>query len=395
MSKTIIIYVVALCSFSTVQAQDSLLIKQLTQHVETFSIQDSIFQGKGWTTLLKEIEKSGNVLIGESHFTKEIPYFTSQIATHHFFDNFIFEIDPFSAAILEDKIKNLNASGLEAYYKTYGENFSFYASKPEYELLKQLAKAGTSFIGTDQIIKIGDRLIFSELASETKNETAKVIFNRIVTKSAKYYDAFLEDTSKDFYIETKEFLNDLEALSSLDLSEKEKKCIAAFYTTVKIFNTDDHSFRIDVMKHQLMNRYDDWGVRGKKNLFKYGAVHAPKGESLLRIYDIGNLVNNISDSHFDTSLHIMIVGMTGTSGAPFKGFPPQNVSYEKGMLQPISLFFNAVKGDQWHCFDTRPIWKAYLRGELTIKSTMIKRILKGYDYVIIIPEVTAAVVEKK
>lgn len=130
----------------------------------------------GWTKLLEKARESNDVLIGEDHFTNEIPYFTSALASQIKFDNFFCEIDPFTAGILEEKIKTLPKNDLQEYVNKYGNTFSFYAFTPEFALLKQLAKSNTRIYGTDQILLVGEQVICSELYKITKNKKARDIY---------------------------------------------------------------------------------------------------------------------------------------------------------------------------------------------------------------------------
>ena len=50
---------------------DSLIIKNSFPFQSDKNIS---FQGKGWNVLLDEIKQSNSILLGETHFTNEIPY---------------------------------------------------------------------------------------------------------------------------------------------------------------------------------------------------------------------------------------------------------------------------------------------------------------------------------
>jgi hypothetical protein len=147
------------------------------------------------------------------------------------------------------------------------------------------------------------------------------------------------------------------------------------------------------MKNNLMKVYPEW--HSKKNLFKYGAIHVSKGESFFKIYDIGNLVNNIADGEFKNSMHIMIVGKSGMQGSPFKGFPVNEVNENSDNLKFLKPLFTAVTSADWHCFDMRELRDAKEQGKVAVKDIALSRVIDGYDYVIIIPEVTAAKFPKK
>ena len=55
----------------------------------------------------REKDQSNSVLLGETHFTNEIPYFTNVIINEVKFDNYFLEVDPYSVDLIETKIKSL------------------------------------------------------------------------------------------------------------------------------------------------------------------------------------------------------------------------------------------------------------------------------------------------
>lgn len=52
------------------------------------------YSGEGWGTIREHAESSQHVLIGEDHFTKEVPEFIAAIGQDSKYDNFYIEIDP-------------------------------------------------------------------------------------------------------------------------------------------------------------------------------------------------------------------------------------------------------------------------------------------------------------
>ncbi|HRH59443.1 MAG TPA: hypothetical protein PL045_02685, partial [Chitinophagaceae bacterium] len=158
--------------------------------------------------------------------------------------------------------------------------------------------------------------------------------------------------------------------------------------SAKIYQEQNHHLRIQLMKNQLMQLYPEWN--DKKNLFKYGASHLAKGESLLKIYDIGNLVNNIADSKFKSSLHIMIVGKSGAQGSPFKDFPEQKIDDNNDDIKPLKPLLGIVQGNDWYCFDMAALRDAMEQNKIAVNDITLKRMIEGYDLVIVIPAVTAS-----
>ncbi|WP_188362999.1 hypothetical protein [Flavobacterium orientale] len=369
-------------------AQDSLLTQMAQNHHTLLSVEKDSFTGSGWETIINAAQKSDFVLIGEDHFTNEVPFFCNALTSKIKFDNFICEIDPYSANIIQSKIKTLTEEQLQNYIHDFGNTFSFYALASEFDLLSKIVKSGTNVFGTDQILMIADRLICSELKLITENKAAKIIYQRIEDQSKDYFSAFLNDPSKPMYMLTEEYAKNLEEVSNLKVSTYEKEVIEKLKLTTKIYKEQNHHLRIQLMKNQLMEQYEVW--KDKKNLFKFGANHVSKGESFLKIYDLGNLVDNIADSQYTSSLHLLIVGKSGSQGSPFKDFPESPIDSNSSNLKALKPFFDIVVNEKaWYCLEMLPIREKLENGEITTNDVQLSRIIKGFDYVLLIPKVTA------
>ena len=391
--KQIYVLIIAICIINIANGQDSLITNIAKNNVTTIIKEQNNFSGTGWTKILAEANKSNYVLVGEEHFTNEIPFFLSRLTSEIKFDYFFSEIDPYSAKIPESKLKHLPPSELNKYVEKYGNTFSFFALNPEFQLLKKIIDSNTTVFGLDQITSVADRLFCEELQQQTKNKEAKGIYKMIADSSKKYFDNFLKDSSHSFagtpfYMLTDDFEKKMTQLSSLQLSREETEIVQALKLTATIYKGQLHHLRIQLLKSELMKVYSEWN--NKKNLFKYGTNHVLKGESLLTIYDIGNLVNNIADSKFQNSLHIMLIGKSGSAGSPFKGFPDQKVDENSNELIALKPFLNIVEGKDWYCFDMLPLRRALEDQKLAVNNIELSRIIKGFDFVIIISTVSAA-----
>ncbi|PZR27612.1 MAG: hypothetical protein DI538_25530 [Azospira oryzae] len=255
-------------------------------------------------------------------------------------------------------------------------------------LLKKLSESNTKIFGTDQILLVGDRMICSELQKTTKNTVAKKIYHSIALNSEQYFNNFLKDQSKPFYLLSDDFSKKLHTLSRLRLSYQEVKIIDMLKLSSKIYKSQSHELRIQLMKHQLMEVYPSW--QGKRNLFKYGANHLAKGESFLELFDIGNLVNNLDHANYKRSLHIMILGSSGTQASPFEGFPKEEIDPNSSMLKTLNPIIKTVDGQAWHCYDLGPLKKELDSGRLNVNDVQLQRVIKGYDLLVIIPKVTGS-----
>jgi hypothetical protein len=237
-----------------------------------------------------------------------------------------------------------------------------------------------------------DRLIFQDWIARTGNEQARQIYRHITQQSRERFERLLENPGEpDFsslYFMTPEFTGDLERLSALELSDEERAMVEAMQRSVDIYQTQSHRTRVQLLKHQLMVDYPHW--IGSRTLFKYGANHMARGESFLTVQDIGALVAELSEAAYQESLHVMIIGESGAQGSPFRGFPPSSIDVDGFYLKHLQPFFPLTTGEDWAVFDLVPLRRAQQRGELAIEDTNLLRSIKGFDLLVLIPEVTPA-----
>ena len=351
------------------------------------------FSGDGWNYITTEIQEHQNVLIGEDHFIAEIPDFVASLCDIVTFNNFYIELDPYSTQLIKTSF-SLTEEERDQFNKKYQDLFSFYALKQEYQLLEKLVQGGVNLLGADQIIMTADSFLCQDLLKITGNEKAVRIYRRIIEQSRLRFTEFLQ--SKDFgnlYFMTPEFENDLEELKNITLSSREHEIINAFDKSVKIYQQQNHNDRVRLLLNQVMKDYDTW--KSSKNLFKYGANHLCRGESFLYVHDIGNLIATLSQANYSSSYHLMIVGMSGETGTPFRGFPPNVIDTEQGFyLNYLQQFFKVIREhrteERWYVFNLRSIRLDLIRGNYQVDNINLERLIKGYDTLVIIPEVTPA-----
>lgn len=349
-------------------AQNTVLDSLVQKNVFPFGSDSNIsFQGKGWDVLLDEVKQSNSVLLGETHFTNEIPYFANALVHAIKFDNYFQEVDPYTVAIIETKIKSLSADQLNDFVKSHSTNFSFLRYEPEFTFFKDLVDRNTKAYGVEQISIFADQLIISSLKEVSKNKEAINLYEQMLHDSKR---AALKEGLEKYYLLSDDCLQKIDLLLSLKLSDLERKQMEDLKLSREIYTNRNHALRIQLMKNILLNQLPDW--TNKKNLFKFGAVHVPSGETILTktdIYDIGNLVANIEDGNFRKSLHIMLTG-----------------GEDKTVFKP---FLDEIKDEeQWYCFDLRPLKKSILQNQLKVDVVYLSRVIKGYDYLIYIPKLT-------
>jgi len=373
-------------------ADDATFAELARQHQFSMSERNGDFSGAGWELIRERAAAARQVLLGEDHFTNEIPRLISAIAGIGNFDYFYIEVDPFSTRIIERSLREPDPARRLAFRRAYGDLYSFYALEPEYQLLEQLVASGAGLLGSDQVVMFADRLIFQDWIKRTENEQARQLYRHIAQQSQERLERFLENPEQpDFsslYFMTPEFSSEVEQLAALDLSDEERAIVEAMQRSVDIYQTQSHRKRVQLIKHQLMADYPRW--IGGRNLFKYGANHMARGESFLTVQDIGALVAELADAAYQESLHVMIIGESGSQGSPFRGFPSSPIEPDGFYLKHLQPFFALTTGKDWAVFDLVPLRRAQQRGELDIDNVNLLRSVKGFDLLVLIPEVTAA-----
>ena len=370
MKKTnLLILTLFIANFS--YAQTTLMDSIIQKNYSTFKKnKNNTFEGKGWDTLQDEIIKNNSVLLGESHFTNEVPYFTNAIINNIKFDNYILEIDPYTTNTITKKIKSLSPAELDKFRDESGSALSFLKGETEFDLFKNIVDQNINIYGAEQISLFSDQLLFSELIKQSKNTKAKEIYKQMIANSAAY------DTKNNstFYLFSDDFVAKMSALSTLNLSANEKEQLAALKLSKELYLNRIHGLRIQYLKHLVIEKLPEW--KNKKNLFKYGANHMPKGESLMEVFDLGNLVANIEEANYRKSLHIMITG--------------KEEGETLADLDQYKAFLTVVKDDNWYAFDLRPLKQAISKKKLKVEDLTLERIIKGYDYLVYIPTLTKA-----
>jgi hypothetical protein len=163
-------------------------------------------------------------------------------------------------------------------------------------------------------------------------------------------------------------------------------------------NANGHQERLNLLKSNLLQALRSYqtaaGPAAPKMLFKFGSNHLARGLSPLmkgEYYDLGNLVQNLAGAQGQQSLHLYVIGKQGARAeADNLNFPAKTtVAYTAAENAALKPFLEQVTGPAWAAFDLRPARRALTTGTLQV-AEKLRRIIEGYDYLVIIPETTAS-----
>ena len=225
-----------------------MLLPHAAGNMTTMSFNAGEFRGEGWDIIKERAQNSQHVLIGEDHFTKEIPELISAIGLDSPFDNFYIEIDPYTTSLLAQSFEWSEEKRNE-FNDKYGQIFSFYTLREEYQLLQKMVRADMKLLGSDQIVMYDDRLLFDDLATKTKNTEARSIYEFISKKSEEQFQKFLQDPGNNMmYMMTDDFSKQIEKLEALELSGIELEIIEKMKISRNIYSIGSHTKKGSIAK---------------------------------------------------------------------------------------------------------------------------------------------------
>ncbi|CAN5566122.1 hypothetical protein BH09BAC4_BH09BAC4_49850 [soil metagenome] len=381
---TIVFLFLLTVSAGFAQQPDTLWTRLLNENTSSLQPGSRGFTGKGWDLIQSGVQQNQYVLIGEDHFMTEIPYFTEQVLKTSAFNTFALEVDPYVAQILNQKLAQKDTTSLMKWVSQTGASLSFYGLREEFQMLQAANRAHTTFIGLDQIAMISDPLLYEDLARTATSASSRKQYAAMAERARVAADKFTSDMSQPTYMQSATFDQDVAELEKGPLSAHEKEILEGIKLSARIYKTQSHALRVQLMKHQLMTAYES-AIKNKKVLVKMGAMHCARGESYLRVYDCGNLLSNLADSEYKTTFHIAIFGKDGVQGSPFKSLPAQKLDPYSGDLKFIKPFFDATPKEEWAVFNLLPIRKALQSQKLKIDDIDLRRTILGYDALVIFP----------
>lgn len=376
---------------------DTLFTRLLRQGTYPLQVDKQQFSGPGWDKLQKASQASQVVLIGEDHGIAQIPVLTAALAQLIKPKLYVAEIDPYTAQTLTDLLQQ---PGLPtAHQQRYFQGFSFYSWAQEYQLLQQLHRQGTQLVGLEQINYAFAGQLFTQMAQQAQQPTTKTYLAQQADRYQRQYETAMRQHT---YVKPSQAsMDSLQAMTHQE-GLKLRKMVHDFTASYQIYDaierrTGSHQKRLNLMKRTLLETLKpDGGTVDQalpRMLFKFGANHMARGLSMWSgVYDVGNLVLNLTDAHDQKSLHIIVMGKQGQK-AGYADIDDRAkevaVSYsatDNAFLQP---FFDQTT-THWQVFDLRFMRQAIITDKLQASEQQLEAMVLGYDYLVVIPETTAS-----
>ncbi len=394
----VLLFLVVFAEKASAQVIDTSFQKLIKSYPMKY--EHNLFSGTGWDIIQKEILKAQFVLVGETHGHVEIPLLTKEIAKLFKPEVFVGETDPYTIKEIERLLDNKKPDA--NYFTSNPWGLAFFSMQSEFELVQYLHDQKIKLWGLDQIHLFSSGRFFEMLALETKNKETKL---RINNKAKQFSANDLPLLSSGKYDSLSIFKTQPNTIDSLIKAFKNespyaKKMLDDYKLSTEIYSTGSHLRRINLMKRNLINYslgYLSFGKPLPKILFKLGAMHTFRNESLNIVFDIGNLAANLAEAQNNTTLHILAVGKAGTANR-------MNSSVESKAIQPYTIlddgldyfkpFLDLVPDDGPVVIDLRPLRKKIDAGQLKIENINLARVILGNEFLVVFGKVTGSTFKK-
>ncbi len=351
-----------------------------------FTFDGKQFSGKGWDHLIERSKRTNYILIGEDHFISEIPLFTQAFTKQIKPDNYICEVDQWMMNIFTSKISKSTPAQLDTWVNDNYNGFSFFQKKNEFELMRSLLDQKVNLLGTEQVGLMSMPILYQYL-SETGSAKNKKLYELMRDSSNAVNNRCFADLSKPFYLITPEFKETMAKLDKPSMKADEAALIEAIYRSADIYSTGLHRTRIKLMQQNLMSFYPQ-PLKGKKNVFKFGANHTLKGESYIPVYDIGTTANIMAQAENQDSYHIIILPKSGQQAGFLSG--KRDIDLNESIYASLRRLFDKASNTEWTTFDLEAIRAAIRKNNIKIEDETLRKTLFGYDALVVIPVSTAA-----
>ncbi len=370
---------------------------------------DPDLRGPGAATLAAAINEARYVLIGEAHFSREIPRFT--VALCHLMAPLglraiAVETGPEAARIVNADLRRPDRSaGMSAFMRAHPDAMAFQNGADESDMAATCARdAGPAFEvwGLDQEFFGASGFLLDSMAAASPGPVAKAAIDRLrALERSATADAIASRSPGRFliYTVTDQQMDDARKAIATDGGARVRQLFDALAETRAIYlasasgEGDPNGRRARLIKRTLAG-YLAKAPAGSRVLLKFGDVHSAKGVNVLRQRDLGNFVAERADGEGATSLHILVMGAEGSLGGyngvgqqvaiqPYTPISDTDYPWLKDILAARP---RAATGSDWVLVDLRR-----LRDRPTSDMPAgWRQLVQAYDLVVVAPKLTPA-----
>lgn len=380
---------------------------RLAQRIEPLEVGPTGFSGAGAATLSDAVAASRYVLIGESHMSREIPAFTTQICRLMApigLTALAIETGPEAARVVDSVMRSADREArIDAFVRNHPDGMAFFNGRDEVRMAGDCAAAagpGFALWGLDQEFLGSSGHLLQEMLAANPGPSARAALTGLAAQDqAATAAAMVSGSPGDLFLfsVTQAALDQAAAAVSQDGGERVQHLFGLLTETHAIYQAsqtgqgDPNGRRARLMKRTLAGHLADHP--DARVLMKFGAWHFYKSLNPLDQRDLGAYVAERADGEGVTALHIIVLGAKGTEaryngvGRPvavdaFDIMEDEGPDWRKDVALARSP---DVSPDSWMLVDLRK-----LRAEgLASAPPEWRQLALAYDIAILAPTLTA------
>jgi hypothetical protein len=383
---------------------------RLAQAGSPLTVRPEGFSGPGAAILSEAIAASRYVLIGESHHSREIPAFTTNVCrlmAPGGLTAMVVEIGPEAAGAVNARLRAPNREQrISDFMRAHPDAMAFLNGRDEGRTAADCAgAAGPDFKlwGLDQEFLGASGYLFEQMLAAGPGPLARAQIEALAEQERTATQAALKSGSPmDLFLlkAADATLDQAGTAIDQDGGDRAKALFAALRETRAIYqgsqsrSGDSNGRRARLMKRTLVTHFAE--APRARVLMKFGAYHLYKGYNPLGQRDLGNFVAERADGEGVKSLHIVVTGARGALGGyngvgrqvaahNFDATTGKDSDWSKDVM--LARPSGTPPGD-WFLVDLRP-----LRGaDLEALTPEWRALIRGYDLAVVAPELSASTV---
>ena len=381
---------------------------RLAQMVEPLDVGPGGFSGAGAATLSQAVAASRYVMIGESHMSREIPAFTTQICrlmAPTGLTAMAVETGPEAARVVDSLMRSADREArMDAFARTHPDGLAFFNGRDEVSMAGDCAAAaGPDFEmwGLDQeFLGSGGHLLQEMLAAEPGPVSRAALTELAAQDQAATAAGLASGSPVDLFLLSvpQAALDEAAVAVSRDGGTRVQSLFGmltesrAIYQASQSGQGDPNGRRARLMKRTLAAHLAE--NPGARVLLKFGAWHGYKSLNPLDQRDLGAYVAERAEGEGVAALHIIVLGARGTEagyngvGRPVAVHPFDVMGDEEpDWRRDVTLARSPdASPDAWMLVDLR---KLRADGLASVPAEW-RQLALGYDLAILAPTFTAS-----
>lgn len=399
---------------ASAQTPPALTVGSLPEHLDAarfgLRVDNGVLSGTGAVVLTEAIDSSHYILIGEDHLTREVPQFTTAICNltaKQGLAGMAMEVSPEAAAFMMRSVSSPDRwQKMIAQTKSYPWSVAFLDSRQENDMVANCAQAAHNpafhLWGLDYNFLGSAGWLMDQMLAANPGPEAKAALLRL--KADEQRDAAEAKSNGDFralFLNSEKSqveINEAQPAIDRDGGAEVKKIFAELTTSYRIYRETFRDGKAsDVERAKLLKRnFRDAmsqippSEKAGKIIVKFGDSHLFKGVNDNHNLNLGNYIAEAAQMEGQDSLHICVLGAGGKTSVFTKYGQPTHIVEDPATTDPSYRWMEPFKATQlpgqWTLYDLRALRYKPL-GPL---DSDLRRMLDGYDFLVIVPEFTPA-----